>query len=74
MLAYKRQTAVEAAKREALDRQLDFLVGQTQRYSSLLAAKLKREADDKAAAAAKVGLCTSKRVHWERLWPLHRLP
>lgn len=40
MLTYKRQTAVEAAKREALDRQLDFLVGQTQRYSSLLAKKL----------------------------------
>ena len=40
VLAYKRQVAVEAAKREALDRQLDFLVGQTQRYSSLLAKKL----------------------------------
>lgn len=64
MLAYKRQTAVEAAKRETLDRQLDFLVGQTQRYSSLLAKKLAAESErsratadaegSKAAAAAQV--------------------
>lgn len=56
MLAYKRQSAVEAAKRGALNRQLDFLVGQTQRYSSLLAKKLAADAEkDRAAAAAKVG-------------------
>ncbi len=54
MLAYKRNSAVEAAKREALDRQLDFLVGQTQRYSSLLAKKLASE----AAAAAQVAACS----------------
>lgn len=44
VLAYKRQVAVEGAKRQALDRQLDFLVGQTQRYSSLLAKKLTDQA------------------------------
>lgn len=67
VLAYKRQTAVEAAKREALDRQLDFLVGQTQRYSSLLAKKLAAESErsratadadgSKGAATAQVPCC-----------------
>jgi hypothetical protein len=58
VLAYKRQTAVEAAKREALDRQLDFLVGQTQRYSSLLAKKLAAESErGRAAADAQVNGC-----------------
>lgn len=73
VLAYKRQTAVEAAKREALDRQLDFLVGQTQRYSSLLAKKLAADAEkDRAAAAAaatKVGGGRYDDIVSPRVWP-----
>ena len=45
VLAYKQQTLVAARKKVVYDKHLDFLVGQTQRYSSLLAERL-------AAAAA----------------------
>lgn len=37
---YKHQAVLDARKREAYDKQLDFLVDQTQRYSSLLAQRL----------------------------------
>jgi len=40
VVAFKRQQAVEALKKEAMDRHLRFLLGQTQRYSSLLAQRL----------------------------------
>ncbi|KAK9867647.1 hypothetical protein WJX84_005155 [Apatococcus fuscideae] len=37
---YKHQAVLDARKREAYDKQLDFLVDQTQRYSTLLAQRL----------------------------------
>lgn len=40
VLAYKQQSAVDAKKKEAMDKHLSFLVGQTQKYSSLLAQRL----------------------------------
>jgi hypothetical protein len=40
VVAFKRQQAVEALKKEAMDKHLSFLLGQTQRYSSLLAQRL----------------------------------
>eukprot|EP00898_Chlorokybus_atmophyticus_P008693 jgi/Chlat1/8825/Chrsp91S08163 len=40
LAAYKHQLAVEAKKKAALDKHLDFLVGQTERYSSMLAENL----------------------------------
>ena len=43
VVAYKVRNEVEARKKEVLDRQLDALLGQTQRYSSLLAARLKQD-------------------------------
>ena len=50
VLAYKQQTLVAARKKVVYDKHLDFLVGQTQRYSSLLAERLA------AAAAGEEGL------------------
>ena len=38
--AYKSRAAADAARRGALDKHLDFVVGQTQRYSAALAARL----------------------------------
>ena len=40
VVEYKRRTVLDAHKREAMDKHLDFLVGQTQRYSTLLAQRL----------------------------------
>ena len=40
VVAYKRHTVEESRKKEAMDKHLDFLVGQTQRYSTLLAQRL----------------------------------
>jgi hypothetical protein len=40
VVTYKQQTQVEARKKEAMDKHLTFLVGQTQKYSSLLAQRL----------------------------------
>lgn len=50
VLAYKQQTLVAARKKVVYDKHLDFLVGQTQRYSSLLAERLAI-----AAAAGEAG-------------------
>lgn len=44
VLGYKQQTLVAASKKVVLDKHLDFLVGQTQRYSTLLAERLAGEA------------------------------
>jgi hypothetical protein len=49
VVAFKVRTLLEAKKKEIMDRQLDALLGQTQRYSSLLAQRLTAAA---AAAAA----------------------
>ena len=40
VVQFKLRTEVEARKKEVLDRQLDVLLGQTQKYSSLLAQRL----------------------------------
>ena len=48
VVAYKVRTEVEAKKKEVLDRQLDVLLGQTQKYSSFLAQRL--SADERAEA------------------------
>ncbi|KAK9794368.1 hypothetical protein WJX73_007998 [Symbiochloris irregularis] len=40
VVAYKRQSLVDSRKKEAMDKHLTFLLGQTQRYSSLLAQRL----------------------------------
>ena len=40
VVAFKQQSLAESRKKEALDKHLTFLVGQTQRYSSLLAQRL----------------------------------
>ena len=45
-MAFKRQQAVEALKKEAMDKHLSFLLGQTQRYSSLLAQRLAPGSED----------------------------
>lgn len=37
---YKQQVVSNARKKEVMDKHLDFLVGQTQRYSTLLAQRL----------------------------------
>lgn len=41
VLGYKQRTLVAARKKVVMDKHLDFLVGQTQRYSTLLAERLK---------------------------------
>jgi hypothetical protein len=40
VVAYKNKSAADARKKEVMDKHLTFLVGQTQRYSSLLAERL----------------------------------
>ena len=40
VVAYKQQSAVQARKKEAMDKHLSFLVDQTSKYSSLLAQRL----------------------------------
>jgi hypothetical protein len=40
LVRHKHQTRLEQRKREALDKHLDFLVGQTERYSTMLAEEL----------------------------------
>lgn len=46
VVAYKQQSAVDARKKEAMDKHLSFLVGQTQKYSSLLAQRLAANEED----------------------------
>ncbi|GAB4813110.1 hypothetical protein N2152v2_000156 [Parachlorella kessleri] len=46
---YKIKTEVDAKKKEVMDKQLDFLLGQTQKYSTMLAERL---VGDEAAAVA----------------------
>ena len=40
VVAYKNKSAADARKKEVMDKHLNFLVGQTQRYSSMLAQRL----------------------------------
>lgn len=40
VVQYKQQVLSNARKKEVMDKHLDFLVGQTQRYSTLLAQRL----------------------------------
>ncbi|KAK9804733.1 hypothetical protein WJX72_002805 [[Myrmecia] bisecta] len=60
LVFFKQQSQVEAKKKEVLDKHLDFLVGQTQRYSSLLAQRLGpeqakgKEATEASAPSADV--------------------
>ena len=46
VVAYKQQSVVDARKKEAMDKHLSFLVGQTQKYSSLLAQRLAANEQD----------------------------
>jgi len=43
VVQYKQQVVSNARKKEVMDKHLDFLVGQTQRYSTLLAQRLAGE-------------------------------
>ena len=54
VVAFKRQQAVEALKKEAMDKHLSFLLGQTQRYSSLLAQRLAPGGEDAAPQACSL--------------------
>ena len=40
VVQYKQQVVTNARKKEVMDKHLDFLVGQTQRYSTILAQRL----------------------------------
>jgi E1A-binding protein p400 len=63
VVLYKVRTEVEARKKEVMDKQLDFLLGQTQKYSTMLAERLKGEgptAIEAAAAAALEGPSSSR--------------
>ena len=40
LVVYKTKSIAEAKKKEIMDKHLSFLVGQTQRYSSMLAKRL----------------------------------
>ncbi|KAL4852636.1 Protein PHOTOPERIOD-INDEPENDENT EARLY FLOWERING 1 [Chlorella vulgaris] len=53
VVGYKVRSEAAAKKKEVMDKQLDFLLGQTQKYSTMLAGRLKGE---EAAAAAAVRL------------------
>jgi hypothetical protein len=46
VVQYKQQVVSNARKKEVMDKHLDFLVGQTQRYSSLLAQRLAGKAPE----------------------------
>ena len=46
VVAYKQQSEVDARKKVAMDKHLSFLVGQTQKYSSLLAQRLAANEED----------------------------
>ncbi|KAK9839615.1 hypothetical protein WJX81_001019 [Elliptochloris bilobata] len=51
VVAFKRQQATEALKKEAMDKHLSFLLGQTQRYSCLLAQRLAPGSEEAAPQA-----------------------
>ncbi|KAL3134959.1 Pharynx and intestine in excess protein 1 [Trebouxia sp. C0010 RCD-2024] len=55
---YKQQVVSNARKKEVMDKHLDFLVGQTQRYSTLLAQRLAGE-ESKAQQALPAPLLSS---------------
>jgi hypothetical protein len=50
LVRHKHQTRLDQRKREALDKHLDFLVGQTERYSTMLAEELAAPASSRADA------------------------
>jgi len=52
VVAFKIRSEVEAKKKEVLDRQLELLLGQTQKYSSFLAQRLGADEKVEAIAAA----------------------
>ena len=52
IVTHRRQAEAAARRKEMMDRQLDALLGQTQRYSNMLAARLAGEAGQAAEAAA----------------------
>jgi hypothetical protein len=57
VMRYKTQTLVEARKKEVLDKHLDFLVGQTQRDSMMLAGRLGTGDAAGGSPAAAVQVC-----------------
>ncbi|KAI7839523.1 hypothetical protein COHA_006706, partial [Chlorella ohadii] len=70
VVLYKVRTEVEARKKEVMDKQLDFLLGQTQKYSTMLAERLKGEgptaiAAEAAAAAAGEPSSSQTPASWE---------
>ncbi|KAK2080633.1 hypothetical protein QBZ16_000487 [Prototheca wickerhamii] len=52
IVTHRRQAEAAARRKEMMDRQLDALLGQTQRYSNMLAARLAGEAGQAAEAPA----------------------
>eukprot|EP00890_Picochlorum_soloecismus_P002969 jgi/Picsp_1/3673/NSC_06510-R1_swr1 complex snf2 family dna-dependent atpase len=53
VVAFKVRNEVDARKKEVLDKQLDALLGQTQKYSSLLAERLRGDEAEKVKAASR---------------------
>ncbi len=64
VVLYKTRLVVDAHKKEVLDKQLDLLLGQTQKYSTTLAARLTNAAEEAPAARQeqKPGACGSCRA------------
>mmetsp|Transcript_20122 Transcript_20122/g.68432 ORF Transcript_20122/g.68432 Transcript_20122/m.68432 type:complete len:1613 (-) Transcript_20122:1629-6467(-) len=48
LVLYKQQSAIDSRRQQAMDKHLNFLVGQTERYSNLLAKDLQRAPKDAA--------------------------
>lgn len=55
VLGYKQRTLMAARKKVVMDKHLDFLVGQTQRYSTLLAERLTATEADGTAGGGTSG-------------------
>ena len=53
VVAFKIRNEVDARKKEVLDKQLDALLGQTQKYSSLLAERLRGDEPEKLQAVSR---------------------
>lgn len=56
IVAYKHQSLVDSRKKDAMDKHLSFLLGQTQRYSSLLAQRLSNNASGAALSSGSAQL------------------
>jgi len=60
-VSYKTYVRVEAVKKAVLDRHLDLIVGQTERYSKMLAANLAAGLAEEGVRFGGVRFCSSER-------------